>query len=297
MSYIVRKNVQGDITHLLDTDGKVVARYVYDAWGNHVILGADNQPIADHNHIGSLNPYRYRSYLYDRETGLYWLNTRFYDPSVGRFISADHVSYLDPKTVNGLNLYAYCGSNAVMNVDPNGTFLSNVFSGLSSVGSAVINHVVAPIGSAVINNVIVPAGSAVINNVIAPMGAAVFNNVVMPIGTALVNNVIVPAVDTALSFAAPMLITGFMGAMSLISIAVPNFDADGWSPYGRSRVQIWAARIGAIGFGVALAGVVVGLATGWTGVGAVVAAIMIAGGALVAAIGFGIAGIGFSLHT
>jgi len=143
-TYVVRKNVQGDVAQLLDTTGRLVAKYVYDAWGNHVILGADNQPIADHNHIGSLNPYRYRSYLYDREIGLYWLNTRFYDPQIGRFISADNVSYLDPETVNGLNLYAYCGNNGVMRVDPNGTnWFTNtwdrVWSGAQNAGNNLWN--------------------------------------------------------------------------------------------------------------------------------------------------------------
>ena len=56
------------------------------------------------------------------ETGLYYLKTRYYDPKIGRFITIDDVSYLAPDTINGLNLYAYCGNNPVMNVDPNGTW-------------------------------------------------------------------------------------------------------------------------------------------------------------------------------
>ena len=68
-----------------------------------------------------MNPIRYRSYYYDVETQLYYLNTRYYDPAVGRFINADDISYLDPETINGLNLYAYCVNNPVMLVDPNGT--------------------------------------------------------------------------------------------------------------------------------------------------------------------------------
>ena len=70
--------------------------------------------------IGKINPFRYRGYYYDVETGLYYLKTRYYDPEVGRFISQDDVSYLDPEHINGLNLYAYCGNNPVMNVDPSG---------------------------------------------------------------------------------------------------------------------------------------------------------------------------------
>ena len=63
-----------------------------------------------------------RGYYYDEETELYFLKTRYYDLEVGRFISVDGIEYLDPETINGLNLYAYCGNNPVMNVDPNGKF-------------------------------------------------------------------------------------------------------------------------------------------------------------------------------
>lgn len=61
-----------------------------------------------------------RGYYYDTETKLYFLKTRYYDPEVGRFISPDSIEYLDPETINGLNLYAYCNNNPVSNVDPNG---------------------------------------------------------------------------------------------------------------------------------------------------------------------------------
>ena len=111
--YIYRKNAQGDITHILDYCENVVAEYAYDAWGNCTI-------IKDTAGIAEVNPFRYRGYYYDAETGLYYLKTRYYDPEVGRFISQDDVSYLDPEHINGLNLYAYCGNNPVMNVDPSG---------------------------------------------------------------------------------------------------------------------------------------------------------------------------------
>lgn len=84
------------------------------------MLGTDGNDISDPNHIGILNPFRYRSYFYDEETGLYYLKTRYYDPETGRFITIDGIEYLDPETINGLNLYAYCGNNPVMNVDPTG---------------------------------------------------------------------------------------------------------------------------------------------------------------------------------
>ena len=61
-------------------------------------------------------------YSCDTEIGLYYLKTRYYDPAIGRFISIDGIEYLDPETINGLNLYAYCNNNPVMNIDPNGTW-------------------------------------------------------------------------------------------------------------------------------------------------------------------------------
>lgn len=115
-TYIYRKDVQGNIIAILDSTGDVVVEYTYDAWGNHVVTPTDEA----YTELSQLNPFRYRGYYYDTETGLYFLKTRYYDPEVGRFITIDDLSYLDPDTINGLNLYAYCGDNPVMAVDPNG---------------------------------------------------------------------------------------------------------------------------------------------------------------------------------
>ncbi len=115
-----RKDVQGNIIAILDNDGEVVVRYEYDAWGNHKVLDGNGNEITDPEHIGHLNPIRYRGYFYDEETGLYYLQTRYYDPTIGRFISQDGIEYADPQTPNGINLYAYCANNPVMAVDPTG---------------------------------------------------------------------------------------------------------------------------------------------------------------------------------
>ena len=97
-----------------------MVKYTYDAWGNNVVSNANNVIITDENHIGNLNPFRYRGYYYDADTKLYYLKSRYYDPEAGRFISQDGIEYLNPETINGLNLYAYCGNNPVMRVDENG---------------------------------------------------------------------------------------------------------------------------------------------------------------------------------
>ena len=74
----------------------------------------------DTNGIGGLNPFRYRGYYWDSELNLYYLNARYYDPLVGRFISQDDIEYLDPEALNGLNLYAYCINNPLKYVDYEG---------------------------------------------------------------------------------------------------------------------------------------------------------------------------------
>jgi len=121
--YFYAKDGQGDVSAVYDSTGALVASYVYDAWGNQKVLtGAGAADPAGSGSVGRLNPFRYRSCFFDEETGLYYLNARYYDPAAGRFLSADATSVLDDTSmqVNGLNLYAYCGGNPVMRTDPMG---------------------------------------------------------------------------------------------------------------------------------------------------------------------------------
>ena len=97
-----------------------MVRYRYDGWGNHVVLNPDGSKNESSTFIGNINPFRYRGYYYDTTLKLYYLKTRYYDPETGRFITIDDISYLAPDTINGLNLYAYCGNNPVMRIDENG---------------------------------------------------------------------------------------------------------------------------------------------------------------------------------
>ena len=133
--FYYKKNLQGDIIGIIDADGEEIVHYVYDAWGNHKAIDGKTGSTLDISSydsytntsnivqfIATKNPFRYRSYYYDYETGLYYLNSRYYNPEIGRFINADDVEYLDADTINGLNLYAYCGSNPIMYSDPSGHF-------------------------------------------------------------------------------------------------------------------------------------------------------------------------------
>ena len=83
-------NAQGDVIALLDENYNIVVKYTYDTWGKVLsVTNASGTLITDTTHIGHRNPIRYRGYYYDIETELYYLQSRYYDPEVGRFISCD----------------------------------------------------------------------------------------------------------------------------------------------------------------------------------------------------------------
>ena len=108
--YIYIRNPFNDIVGI--SEGNTIkAYYVYDAWGNHAVLDESGNVTTNHSHIGFINPFRYRSYYFDDETGLYYLKSRYYDPTTCRFISMDNLNYLNPSVVNGLNLWIYCFDN------------------------------------------------------------------------------------------------------------------------------------------------------------------------------------------
>ena len=136
-NYYYIKNVQGDIIKLVDNFNNVVATYVYDAWGNHKVYNANGVENTSSSWIGNINPFRYRGYYYDVETGLFWCNSRYYNPEWGRWISPDSIEYLDPQSINGLNLYAYCMNDPVNMYDPSGCapeWLGWVLTGVALVG-------------------------------------------------------------------------------------------------------------------------------------------------------------------
>nr|WP_306527382.1 RHS repeat-associated core domain-containing protein [Ruminococcus bromii] len=112
--YYYIKDLQDDITEIVDKDGKAVAEYAYDAWGN--MLTENNGTLA----VGKLNPFRYRSYVYDEETGLYYLQSRYYDTLTGRFLNADVYCDTESGTPLSTNMFAYCENNAINKSDDEG---------------------------------------------------------------------------------------------------------------------------------------------------------------------------------
>ncbi len=129
-AYYVATNAQGDVIALYNASGKKVGAYDYDAWGNQrvFVVTQDSSGANVHTqinpatqyltHIVNLNPIRYRGYYFDRDLGLYYLQSRYYDSDVGRFINADDRLISDD--IIGMNVFAYCCNNPVINSDSSG---------------------------------------------------------------------------------------------------------------------------------------------------------------------------------
>lgn len=114
--YMIVTNIQGDVTHILNRFGNEVVHYEYDAYGNIIdITGSEAST------TGVRNSLRYRSYFFDSETSLYYLNSRYYNPEIARFISSDGLMG-EIGNVQSNNLFAYCLNNPVMYSDISGEF-------------------------------------------------------------------------------------------------------------------------------------------------------------------------------
>lgn len=116
--YYYLYNSQNDVIGLIDSDGKQVVNYSYDAWGKQTGLTDTSG-----ENIGKLNPFRYRAYCYDDDTKLYVTASRYYDPELCRFLCADNfdVAKAQMFSMNGKNLYVYCCNNPVNAVDEEGS--------------------------------------------------------------------------------------------------------------------------------------------------------------------------------
>ena len=114
------RNLFGDVIAVYDSTGTVLIKYTYDAWGN---VSTSYHNGATYNGATN-NPFKYRGYYHDSETDFYYLNSRYYDPAICRFISTDAYSYLGAYgDFASYNLYAYCANNPVIYYDPSGHLL------------------------------------------------------------------------------------------------------------------------------------------------------------------------------
>ena len=127
-------NAQGDVSAILDSGGKIAASYDYDAWGNCTVYNSSDAA------IGDLNPLRYRGYYYDAETGFYYLQSRYYDPAICRFINADTFATTDANGFLSANMFAYCENNPIMRVDADGEIWNVIAGAVIGAGLEVLGQ-------------------------------------------------------------------------------------------------------------------------------------------------------------
>ena len=139
--YFYVKNLQGDIVSIVDESGTAIVNYSYDSWGRLLQIEGSKKDT-----IGILNPFRYRGYYYDTETGMYYLKNRYYDPEIRRFICADETGTICMllETVHNKNLYLYCNANPIVRRDENGEIWEDLIFGAAegavfSIASQVVN--------------------------------------------------------------------------------------------------------------------------------------------------------------
>ena len=118
-NYYFEKNLFGDVVAIYNESGNKIGSYKYDAWGVCTASVESTASTLEKKVVRTLNPFRYRGYYYDTETGFYYLQSRYYNPQWGRFLNAD--GYINANgDLIGYNMYAYCSNNPVMYTDPTG---------------------------------------------------------------------------------------------------------------------------------------------------------------------------------
>ena len=167
--YYYLYNVQGDVIAIMRAaTGQVVARYSYDAWGKCTVTNATGYT------VGEKNPFRYRGYYYDTETGLYYLNSRYYSPEFGRFISAD--GQLNKTGLAETNLFAYCDNNPIKRADQSGNIwhiavgalVGGLFGGITQAVSNLIQ------GKSATDGLLTSVVSGAASGALAASGAGLF---------------------------------------------------------------------------------------------------------------------------
>ena len=191
-NYIYRRNIQGDIIGIYDSLGNEVGGYAYDAYGKCYVKYKDNSS-EEEKTILNTNPFRYRGYYYDNETGLYYLNARYYDPNIGRFISPDVLTILDETKgqINGLNLYMYCNNNPIMYVDPSGClpkWVNWILGGILIVGSIALTIATAGLGGVIASAIGNGIWAAIAGGALAGGIVGAASGALLSAGTQIISN-------------------------------------------------------------------------------------------------------------
>ena len=216
--YYYLRNGQTDIVGLMDGSGTKVVEYTYDAWGK---LISTTGTLA--TSLGADNPYRYRGYYYDTETGLYYLMTRYYDPEVCRFISAD-VYMTTGQGVLGGNMWAYCGNNPVVRYEVQGEFWNII---IGAAAGAIISGAISVISQGIENgwdninwgSVGVAAATGAISGGLAATGVGVVgqtiaNGVIGAVSAGVDTHVSSGGKATASEYLTNIAVGGVLGAVS-----------------------------------------------------------------------------------
>ena len=133
--YYYVTSLQGDVVLILDNTGELVVSYDYDAWGNILSTGGSLAPT-----LGAFNPLRYRGYVYDAETELYYLQSRYYNPEWGRFLNADALVSTGQGEL-GNNMFAYCGNNPVNRYDEQGCAWKSIWEKVKNTVRTILHNV------------------------------------------------------------------------------------------------------------------------------------------------------------
>jgi RHS repeat-associated protein len=181
-TYYYSLSGQGDVTGIFDEDGNPVVTYNWDnAWGYNPIPEGVMAST-----LGTLNPLRYRSYVYDEETELYYLQSRYYNPEICRFINADNY----PTTGQGLtgnNMFAYCGNNPVIRTDAQGEWWHLIVGAVVGVASQYVSDVVSNLASGKsLTESLIPT-SSVVDYLAAGASGALAASGVGALGSAVAN--------------------------------------------------------------------------------------------------------------
>ena len=138
--YFYARDMLQNILGIIDTNGSPVVIYQYTAYGTSTVL-------QDTAGLASINPFRFKGYYFDSESGMYYCHTRYYVPEWCRWLNADHPSFLQPESLQGMNLFVYCGNNPVLFVDLEGTIQAKTVLIIAAIALAAIAGTILTLGA------------------------------------------------------------------------------------------------------------------------------------------------------